>query len=362
MTDRVAIVTEYPPSTIGGVERFVHFLKAGLTHDRLDIDVYDSSLLPESKKTASFAKQVLSYRIGKEFVKRGEKYDLVITNAMLGWNVHASPAIHIYHGTSAGVVSGMRGLLSPRSYLEAKFLGGIQEKLCGVGKTIVAVSDKTKQEIETSYQLPVRRVILNAVDLDFFRPLPGKEKLREELGLPQDEFLGLFMDSSGLRKGKDVVEEISRSLPQGNKIVAVSRNQFPESPQIIHRSNLPFEILPKLYSACDYFLFPSRYEGCSFAVIEAMACGLPSIISEVGHAAEIKTDPLLARLVCPGFAPEQYRERIELIRDDTELLHSLGGESRMFAESHHGLHRFTEQYEQLFNDVMAGEDLSKSDW
>jgi glycosyltransferase involved in cell wall biosynthesis len=353
MTDRIAILSMNPPSTIGGVERFVHFLKNGLSHRNIDIDVYDSSLLPKTTKTPVFSQQRYSYQIGKAFRKHHKAYDCIITNGMLGWNVHETPAIHVYHGTAAGVVAGMTGLQTPRKYLEAKYLCGLQEKLCGRDKTIVAVSSRTKQEIETAYRLPVHSVILNAVDEHFFKPLPDKHRIRDELNLPQDSFLGIFMDSTGLRKGKDTIEAISQKLPDDNQIVAVSRNTFPPSPNIIHRSNVPFELLPKLYNACDYLLFPSRYEGCSYAIIEAMACGLPSIISDVGHTTEIKTNSMLARLICTANNPDHYLKRIQAIQRDETLYKTVSKESRSFAKSHHSLSQFITQYHHLINEIIS---------
>lgn len=352
MTTHVAILSMNPPNTIGGVERFVHFLTHGLTNN-YHIDLYNSSSLPTTTKPPSFSQQRYSYQIGKRFLQHHKTYDCILTNGMLGWNVHTTPAIHIYHGTAAGVVNGMTGLQTPRKYLEAKYLCGIQEKLCGTGKTIVAVSTRTKHEIETSYHLPVHNVILNAVDHHVFKPLPNKQRLRDELDLPHDAFLGIFMDSTGLRKGKDIIETISTKLPEHAHIVAISRNSFPHHQNIIHRSNIPYKLLPKYYNACDYLLFPSRYEGCSYAIIEAMACGLPSIISDVGHSLEIKSNPLLGRLVCTANTPDQYLERIHTIQNDEALAKKLGEESRAFAVTNHNLDGFIQQYKQLIDQVIA---------
>jgi glycosyltransferase involved in cell wall biosynthesis len=352
MTDHIAILSMNPPNTIGGIERFVHFLTNGLK-DHYHIDLYDSSILPPSAKPPRFSQQRYSYQIGKAFLEQAHNYDCILSNGMLGWNVHATPAIHVYHGTAAGVVAGMTGLQTPRKYLEAKYLCGLQERLCGKGKTIVAVSTRTKREIEEAYHLPVCDVILNAVNEHFFKPLPDKMRLRDTLDLPHDAFLGIFMDSTGLRKGKDIIETIGNSLPPNNNIVAISRNTFPRDSRIINRSNIPFELLPSYYNACDYFLFPSRYEGCSYAIIEAMACGLPAIISDVGHSLEIKSNSLLARLVCPTNTPNQYLDRIRTLQDNEPLYRKLSNESREFATTHHSLEGFIESYRSLIDTVIS---------
>jgi glycosyltransferase involved in cell wall biosynthesis len=40
--------------------------------------------------------------------------------------------------------------------------------------------------------------------------------------------------------------------------------------------------MPVLYSACDFVLAPSEYEGCSLVPLEAMACNVPIITSRTG--------------------------------------------------------------------------------
>jgi len=351
MAGRIAVLTFHPPSEIGGVERFVYFLKAGFARQGWEMDVYDASRFGESS-SSFLSQQRVSYRIGRALKESGERYDLVLSNGMLGWNVHVSPSVHVYHGTSWGVARGMGGVRAPRTYAEAGMVGSVQEKLCGVGKAVVAVSSRTRQEVESAYRLRVSRVILNAVDLEFFRPLKGKEVLREELGLPGDVFLGLFMDSAGLRKGKDVVEAVARQLPGDCRILAVSRNSFDASSGVLVRSHLPLSVMPLVYNACDFFVFPSRYEGCSYAIIEAMACGLPAVISDVGHAKEIAQWPVFRRLICPDIAAKSVLERIHVLRDDRDLCREAGRQGRLFAERYHSLPGFVNQYRGLFDELI----------
>lgn len=61
----------------------------------------------------------------------------------------------------------------------------------------------------------------------------------------------------------------------------------PYSSDILLTGYFPHENLPKLYSAADLCIFPSRKEGSGLPVIEAMACGIPTACSNEGALPEI---------------------------------------------------------------------------
>ncbi|MFC1658434.1 glycosyltransferase family 4 protein [Candidatus Omnitrophota bacterium] len=57
--------------------------------------------------------------------------------------------------------------------------------------------------------------------------------------------------------------------------------------------DIPYEDLPLLYNASEYFVFPSLYEGFGIPVLEAMSCGIPVITSNVSSLPEIAGDAAL---------------------------------------------------------------------
>jgi len=56
---------------------------------------------------------------------------------------------------------------------------------------------------------------------------------------------------------------------------------------VILTGYLPFGDLPAIYSLCDFFVFPSLYEGFGLPVVEAMACGAPVIASASSALPEV---------------------------------------------------------------------------
>jgi glycosyltransferase involved in cell wall biosynthesis len=63
--------------------------------------------------------------------------------------------------------------------------------------------------------------------------------------------------------------------------------------QVIFTGYVPPEDMPALYNAADLFVFPSLYEGFGLPVLEAMACGVPVVASNVSSIPEVTGDAAL---------------------------------------------------------------------
>ncbi|KAF0169898.1 MAG: wbdA, partial [Limisphaerales bacterium] len=71
----------------------------------------------------------------------------------------------------------------------------------------------------------------------------------------------------------------------------------PNAPEIIHLTDeLSPETLPGLYTACDCLVHPYRGEGFGLPVLEAMACGLPVVVTGGGATDDFATDEFAFRL------------------------------------------------------------------
>lgn len=64
-------------------------------------------------------------------------------------------------------------------------------------------------------------------------------------------------------------------------------------PHVHFTGYLPHDDLPALYSAAEAFVFPSLYEGFGLPPLEAMACGAPTITSNVSSLPEVVADAAL---------------------------------------------------------------------
>ncbi len=131
--------------------------------------------------------------------------------------------------------------------------------------------------------------------------------LRQELGLEPDRPVILFASKLQVRKHCDDLLEAylryiaARSLEQHPYLLIVGEGeQMPSLRERVKRSGAQFvrftgfrnqTELPEMYALSTVFVLPSRHEAWGLAVNEAMACGLPVLVSdEVGCAADLVQD------------------------------------------------------------------------
>ena len=155
--------------------------------------------------------------------------------------------------------------------------------------TVVAVSEKVRRELIT-VGIPSNRIqtILNGVDMGNF---PGSED-RRELGLPADVPFGRIRgrNSYAAKKSRQrhwrIANASRGAFGRGGRASKGSISR--DGNNTGSRKSRPFFGLPsrcvRIMRACDVFVFPSRYEACSLALLEALASGLPVVTGETRRA------------------------------------------------------------------------------
>ena len=123
-------------------------------------------------------------------------------------------------------------------------------------------------------------VIPNAVDNSLFRRL-NRNLLRKELAFNQDAFIVSFVGAFCHRKGVNRVLEAVKNIPEVKLLLIGKGDNVPENKQIIFKGSLPHKEIARYLNASDVFVLPTLAEGCCNAIIEALACGLPVISSNL---------------------------------------------------------------------------------
>jgi starch synthase len=98
-----------------------------------------------------------------------------------------------------------------------------------------------------------------------------------------------------------------------------------------HIANRPHSELPEIYRSADLFVYPSLHEGSAQAIMEAMASGLPAIVTP--NAGSVVREGMEGHIV-PIRDVEALMERIDALTRDRERLKAFAVAARRRAEEH----------------------------
>lgn len=112
--------------------------------------------------------------------------------------------------------------------------------------------------------------------------------------------------------------------------------------------------LAKFYASCDVFVFPSTSETYGNVVVEAMASGIPCVISDQGGSASLVKDNHTG-FVCKAYSSRDYVGYILELLNDSSLRNRIT-EAALAGIAHLGWDKLTQNY---FQDI---DELSQSAW
>jgi glycosyltransferase involved in cell wall biosynthesis len=229
------------------------------------------------------------------------------------------------------------------------FLRIFEEKMLERAKKIIAVSHFTKWELLNHYKIPENkiRVIHNGVDINKFKPAADKRKVKEELGFNPDDLAIVSVGRLYARKGLFTLIEsmpaVVKRFPSAKFIIS-GKGQSDEMRKLLaHAEKLgvknniiftgyyPDKKLPKLYQAADVFAFSTFYEHHPFAILEALATGLPVVTTTVGGIPETIERGKNGFLVEP-FNPRHFGEKILYLLEHPAEAAEMGALARKTVE------------------------------
>lgn len=214
------------------------------------------------------------------------------------------------------------------------------------------------------WRVPPERlaVVPNPVDVVFFRPGLPQGKAREELGLPAEQGIALFVGRLAPHKGLDQFVEAALHTRGALHVLAGEGPERPRLEGLARRLGLaervrflgrvPREALPGLYAACDLAVLPSasRLEAFGIAALEAMACARPVVVSDIPGVREVVEPGATGLLAQPLDAQDLARKVRELL-DAPERRAAMGARARERVEERFATPRVVAQLEALYRSL-----------
>lgn len=181
---------------------------------------------------------------------------------------------------------------------------------------VICVSSKNRDEsVNLGLTKQEKCIVLpNAVKANLFRKL-DKQACRRQLGFPEDAFIVAFVGWFIERKGPLRVAAAIKNVDGINSVFIGKGEQEPDCDGILYKGPLAHNDVPIYLNAADCFVLPTLAEGCCNAVVEAMACGLPVISSNLPFNWDV-LDETNSILVDPNNVDE-IACAIQTLRNDT---------------------------------------------
>lgn len=331
---RILIVTPYRNYS-GGVESINRTLQTLFELEGCEVD-YLTAEVPVNKWDFAIKRIVgLPAVTAREYRKiDASRYDVVIANGEFCWGIDHPKTICLFHGSYRGFRDYLKPHLSLRQYVALSWHGQIQ-RMAARGKPVVAVSHFIASILKRQ-GICVAQVIENSIDTDHFRPEPRARGNRYV-------FVGSYHYYG---KGFDVLEQLAK---QGLAIDCVT-NKRPAKGlgfiNVVNRSEMP-----DIYRRYRMLVFPSRFEAASLVPLEAMSCGLPVVVTNVGLGADLANSiPDFVVDVAASNLSALFAERIKRIEANYEVYAQA---ARDYVVRRHSYQRFSDEWSKFVREEAA---------
>jgi glycosyltransferase involved in cell wall biosynthesis len=215
-------------------------------------------------------------------------------------------------------------------------------------------------------------VVRSGADPTRFAPGGDRAKIRARFGCANDEFvllwLGIFMPH---RRLEDAIQAVGHLVSQGMRVrllLAGSDRSYPEYFNSLKRlaqslglqqvvtfaGKVADEEICDFYAACDAFVFPNDQQTWGLAVLEAMACGCPVLVSRGAGVHEVLTDGDNAVLFPPR-SPKALAMAIEALASQPQLRRQIAQNGMQLARDTYNWDRFARQIHRTCDEVLGRE-------
>lgn len=378
----IITITNYYFPTLGGISTYIHSLCIGLNKKGV------------CNKVIQFPvkfRNIEDIFYGKKYLKKAIHVILVIIFLayveilILIYKIRKRKIIIHSHSASfcllISVISKIfftKTLHTFHSPIESRSF--ILEYFASMVDALVFVSKATKNQYLKRLKIYNKRIkiIPGGVDENIFYPRSRKEKaiLREKygsrLGIGEDDklilYVGRVVEDKGVLPLIESFIDINDQFPNTKlvivgpynnttdqkryyKVLSEKVNRYKINSSVIFLGKISTEEIVEIYAICDIFVCPSLWEEpFGLVVLEAMASGKPTIVTNVGGLSEWVTDSDTGIIIEPKNKKELFTKIYMLLRNDDKRI-SMGKRAREHVEYNFTNEVLVSKHMQLYDEL-----------
>ncbi len=229
----------------------------------------------------------------------------------------------------------------------------------------VAVSGELHDSLINKVKFPRRKMemILNGVNMESFSPRPKPETLLNQFNIsPESKVVGTVGRLEKIKDQATLIKAfalVRQKLP-GSILMLVGGGSLQDTLESQARElGLADAVrfagkrsdIPDLLNLFDLFALPSISEGTSVSLLEAMASGLPAVVTNVGGNPAIVEDGKSGVLVRVGDAEGLAAAMLAILENDDKQA-AYGRAAREKVGRDYSLDQMVSQYERLFLQLL----------
>jgi glycosyltransferase involved in cell wall biosynthesis len=232
---------------------------------------------------------------------------------------------------------------------------------------VTAVSEATAQSHLAAGMVKTNQlsVISNGIDVARWQPdAQVRIEAREELGL-QNEFL--WLAAGRLEAVKDyptLLDAFARAHWPAQLLILGTGPKEAELKQMAQALGLGERVrfagfcpnVARWMQAADGFVLTSRYEGLPMVLLEAGACALPAVATDVPGTREVIVNGETGWLAPAGDADQLAAAMSWLMHTSPGKRRAIGERARQHVIQHFSLEAVLDRWEQLYMDLLDGKD------
>lgn len=353
------VAPEFPP-VVGGVSNYAYNLahalvklghsvsvitrgswRRGVSIENIDgIKIYKIRFLP----LYPLHIHIWGIFLNKFLNKLDSTFDVIHVHSPISPVVRTThPVVLTVHSTGAGQVNwikpvNLKQLLNKLFYMTFRLR---MERNCFRNCSLItSVSLKVATELEEYYNIEKKKVIVvkNGVDTNYF--VPSNYNKKKCLIL----YSGRLVTLKGLFDLVDSAKYVCNRFPKISFVIAgngplenllkakIATLKLSDKIHLIGKVDRAKILMH--YQAATMLVIPSHYEGLPTVLLEAMACGLPIVATNVGGITEVATNEENC-LVVPAKNPKAIASAILRLLEEPALQVKLGVNARKTAEKHY---------------------------